>query len=390
LTPRLLILNAGSSSLKFAVYETAPGDLKLRLRGQIAGIGAQARAEAKDASGKPLPFASADAATHDAALVQLLAWLTQTGDGGALAGAGHRVVHGGTTLTVHCRVTPEIVEQLAALAPLAPHHQPHNIAAIRALAARMPDLPQVACFDTAFHATQPPQARRLALPRAFADKGIQRYGFHGLSYEYVVEKLRDIGGGAVPARLVVAHLGNGASMCALRDGRSIATTMGFSTLDGLVMGTRVGALDPGVILHLMRAEGMDPPEIEDLLYNKSGLLGLSGVSSDMKTLLASADPRAAEAVTHYCYRIGRELGSLTAALGGLDGLVFTGGIGENATSVRAAVCRGAAWLGLDLDDAANTGGGPVISTAESRIAAWVLATDEERVIARHTRRLLEL
>jgi acetate kinase len=391
MTSRILTLNAGSSSIKFAVYQAGRDELALMLRGQIAGIGTTPRLEAKDAQGQPLSFAAADALPdHRAALAHLLSWLNQTGNGSALAGAGHRVVHGGTAFTAHCRLTPEIIEYLAALEPLAPHHQPHNVAAIRALSAQLPALPQVACFDTAFHATQPPEARRLALPREFATKGLQRYGFHGLSYEYAVERLRELTGGTLPPRVVIAHLGNGASMCAVRDGRSIATTMGFSTLDGPVMGTRVGALDPGVILHLMRTEGYGLKEIEDLLYNRSGLLGLSGLSPDMKTLLATDEPSAKEAVTHYCYRIGRELGSLAAALGGLDALVFTGGIGENAAPVRAAVCRDRAWLGIHLDESANDAGEPRITTQGSRAAAWVLPTDEERVIAGHTRRLLEL
>jgi acetate kinase len=391
MTTRILTLNAGSSSLKFAVYEIAGDALTLQLRGQIAGIGTTPRLEAKDAQGQALAFAAIGAiGDHGAALAHLLDWLKQIGQSDGLAGAGHRVVHGGTDFTGHCRLTPAALAQLAALEPLAPHHQPHNVAAIRALAAQMPDLPQTACFDTAFHATQPPETRRLALPRELTAKGLQRYGFHGLSYEYVTQRLRELTGGAPRQRLVIAHLGNGASMCAVRDGRSIATTMGFSTLDGLIMATRIGALDPGVILHLMRTENYGLKELEDLLYNKSGLLGLSGLSPDMRTLLASADPAAREAVTQYCYRIGRELGSLAAALGGLDALVFTGGIGENAAPVRAAVCRDAAWLGIDLNAAANDAGGPLISTKTSRTAAWVVPTDEELIIAAHTRRLLEL
>jgi acetate kinase len=391
MTARLLTLNAGSSSVKFAVHEIAGDLLTLQLRGQIAGIGTTRRLAAKDAQGQALAFATVGAIDdHRAALALLLDWLKQTGHGDGLAGAGHRVVHGGTAFVEHCRLTPDAIAQLAALEPLAPHHQPHNVAAIRALAAQMPDLPQAACFDTAFHATQPPEARRLALPRELTAKGLQRYGFHGLSYEYVTKRLRELTGGELPQKLVIAHLGNGASMCAVRDGRSIATTMGFSTLDGLIMATRIGALDPGVILHLMRTENYGLKELEDLLYNKSGLLGLSGLSPDMRTLLASADPAAREAVTKYCYRIGRELGSLAAALGGLDALVFTGGIGENASSVRAAVCRDAGWLGIELDAAANDFGGPSITTKTSRTAAWVVPTDEELMIAAHTRRLLEL
>ena len=253
---------------------------------------------------------------------------------------GHRVVHGGSQFTHPLRIDDKAIEALAALNPLAPHHQPHNIAAIRAVAARLPRLPQIACFDTAFHATIPEEARRLPLPAEYEVRGIRRYGFHGLSYESIVAALPAVAG-ALPLRLIVAHLGNGASITAIKDGRSIATSMGFSTLDGLIMGTRSGAIDPGVLLHLMR-EGRSLAEIEDLLYNRAGLLGLSGISADMKTLLDSAAPAAAMAVSLYCYRINREIGSLAAALGGLDALVFTGGVGENAGPVRARVCRSAA------------------------------------------------
>jgi len=394
MSDRLLVLNAGSSSLKFGVYAIADDDdLALLSRGQIAGIGAKPRFAASDATGHGLEDAAGPLPaipTHAAALAFLLQWLKKTGNGASLAGAGHRVVHGGTAFAQHCRLTPAIVEQLAALEPLAPHHQPHNLAAIRSLSQLMPDVPQVACFDTAFHATQPPEARRLALPRDYEAQGLLRYGFHGLSYEFVAQRLRDLSDGHLPERLVIAHLGNGASMCALRGGRSIATTMGFSTLDGLVMGTRVGSLDPGAILHLLRSDGLKPKQLEDLLYNKSGLLGLSGISSDMKTLLASNDPHAREAVDQFCYAIVRHLGSLSAALGGLDALVFTGGIGENAAPIRARVCEGAAWLGLVYDPQANDAGGPAISHVKSAVSAWVIATDEERIIARHTRHLLGL
>ncbi len=386
----LLVLNAGSSSLKFAVYELAAADEKLLCRGQIAGIGREPRCSAADAGGAPLPFAATPAGDHAAALQHLLHWLAGQGHAAGLAGIGHRVVHGGTRLVAPCRITAAIIDQLAALEPLAPHHQPHNLAAILGLAAARPDLPQIACFDTAFHATQPAAGRRYALPQRYAEAGILRYGFHGLSYEYVADRLRELGEGSIPQRTVVAHLGNGASLCAIRDGRSIATTMGFSTLDGLIMATRCGSLDPGIILHLMRSEGAGLAELEDLLYNRSGLLGLSGISADMKALLASDDPRASEAVAQYCAQIGRHLGSLAAALGGLDALVFTGGVGENAAAVRGAICRDAAWLGLAFDEAANAAGAARISRPGSAVAAWILPTDEERVIARHARRLLEL
>ena len=395
MSDRLLVLNAGSSSLKFGVYEipAADADVLLICRGQIASIGSKPRFAAADAGGRPVegtlePLPAIP--THAAALTFLLGWLRESGQGVGFAGAGHRVVHGGTAFAAHCRLTADIIGRLAELESLAPHHQPHNLAAIRALVHQVPDLPQVACFDTAFHASQPAEARRTSLPRAYAEQGIVRYGFHGLSYEYVVQRLRDLSDGRLPERLVIAHLGNGASMCAIAAGRSVATTMGFSTLDGLVMGTRVGDLDPGIILHLLGSGGLKFKQLEDLLYNKSGLLGLSGISPDMKTLLASDDPHARDAVEQYCYSIIRHLGSLAAALGGLDGLVFTGGIGENAAPIRARVCEGAAWLGLVYDPHANSAGGPIISHVKSAVRAWVIATDEERVIARHTRQLLAL
>jgi acetate kinase len=268
-------------------------------------------------------------------------------------------------------------------------HQPHNLAAIKAVAQMAPELPQVACFDTAFHRAQPPLAQAFGLPRRYTEEGVRRYGFHGLSYEYVASVLPTMDRRAAKGRSVIAHLGNGASMCAMRTGRSVATTMSFTALDGLAMGTRCGAMDPGVLLYLIERHGMDGRVLEKLLYQESGLLGVSGISSDMRALLASSDPRATEAVDLFVYRIGRELGSLAAALGGLDALVFTGGIGENAVSIRARVCRGASWLGVELDEEANAKGGPCISRAGSRATAWVIPTNEELMIARHTRRLLE-
>jgi acetate kinase len=285
-------------------------------------------------------------------------------------------------------VTDEVLGALKALIPLAPLHQPHNLAAIEAVTRHAPHLPQVACFDTSFHRTQPPVAQAFALPRGYAEQGVRRYGFHGLSYEYIASALPGIDARAAAGRTVIAHLGNGASMCALKGGRSVASTMGFTAVDGLPMGTRCGALDPGVLLYLMDRHGMDARALEELLYQRSGLLGVSQISSDMRTLLASPDPRAAEAIDLFVYRVGRELGSLAAALGGLDALVFTGGIGENAAPIRARVCRDGAWLGLALDEEANEAGGPRISGDDSRVAAWVVATNEELMIARHTRRLL--
>jgi acetate kinase len=383
----LLVLNAGSSSMKFALFELRDRlEEAPLLSGQVAGIGRQASFAVCDAAGETL--ASGDAprpvATHADALALLLDWLPSAGAGIPLVAAGHRVVHGGRRRTAPALVTPALLAELEALCPLAPHHQPHNLAAIRGLAARSPDLPQVACFDTAFHAGQPELERRLALPAEYAERGLLRYGFHGISYESIVSTFIDKTSSPLPERLVVAHLGNGASMCALRGGHSVATTMGFSTLDGLPMGTRCGAIDPGALLYLMRAERLGEPELTDLLYNRSGLLGVSGLSGDMRVLLGSDDPRAAEAVALYCYRIARELGSLAAALEGLDGLVFTAGIGEHAAQVRTAVCRRARWLGIELDAAANDAHATCITTTRSAVPVWVLPADEERLIARRT------
>ena len=389
----ILVLNAGSSSLKFALFETAAAadaDPALRLRGQIEGIGHSARFDlesgAAGAAPAPLPPEEdiAGITDHDGALAVLLDWLDRAVATSRLVAAGHRVVHGGPENRGHARVTPALLDELAGYAPLAPHHQPHNVAAIRVVAERRPGLPQVACFDTAFHAGQPRAAVRLSLPREFWDKGLRRYGFHGLSYEYVTGALPDVSGDELPARLVIAHLGNGTSLCAVRNGRGVATTMCFSTLDGLVMGTRCGAIDPGALLYLMREEGLDEPTLTDLLYNRSGLLGVSGLSADMRTLLASDAPAAAEAVELFCYRIVREVGSLAAALGGIDALVFTAGIGARAAEVRRRVCTDSSWLGITLDEAANVRHGPRISTAASVVSVWVLPTDEELVIARHT------
>jgi acetate kinase len=432
---RLLILNAGSSSLKFALYDAGGATLANMLRGQIAGIGREATfgvsstvgpatplppAPSRKGRGNssfradefardekiPLPlregagggvreepsssFSTPDlSAVHDhkGAIAALIDWLDVTGHASALAGAGHRVVHGGGEFTTPVAIDAKTIERLASFERLAPHHQPHNVAAIRALAAHRPDLKQIACFDTGFHATMPAVATGLGLPRALEAEGMRRYGFHGLSYEYVMERLR--ADGRLPARLIVAHLGNGCSMCAIRDGRSIATTMGFSTLDGIAMATRSGAVDPGALIHLMR-QGMDADAIEDLLYNKSGLLGVSGISADMKTLLASDDPAARDAIEFFCYRIVREIGSLAAALGGCAAIAFTGGIGENAAPIRARIAEGLAWLGLALDAEANAANAREISTKGSQMRAYVVPTDEERVIARHTAALLGL
>lgn len=391
----VLVLNAGSSSLKFAVYragETLDRTDAL-LRGQIAGIGASPVFDAKVASGgaagEAVTLAVAELDTHRKAIEFALRWIGDNADGTTLAGVGHRVVHGGADRRAPALVTDQLMSELDALAPLAPHHQPHNLAAIRAISSTRPDLPQIACFDTAFHAGQPVVARRLPLPARLKSQGLQRYGFHGLSYEFINAEVPAYNGGRRPQRLIVAHLGNGASLCAIRDGRSIATSMGFSTLDGLLMGTRCGSIDPGVLLHLMREQGMDEKALSSLLYNESGLLGVSGLSGDMQVLLGSDEPGAAEAVELFCYTLVRGIGSMAAALGGIDALVFTGGIGEHAAPVRKTVCDQLAWLGVTFDDAANDAGRPLLTKAGSRVPVWVIPANEECVIARHTIRLVE-
>src|SRR5262249_27701813 len=325
---------------------------------------------------------------HSGAIEFLFGWGRGKLGEHRMVAAGHRVVHGGRKFTGPVLIDREVMTTLEAFVPLAPLHQPHNLGAIQAVAEHVPELPQVACFDTAFHRTQPAVAQAFALPRHYAEEGVLRYGFHGLSYGYIASVLPGADPRAAAGRTVVAHLGNGASLCAIKGGQSIATTMSFTALDGLPMGTRCGGLDPGVLLYLMDHHGMDVRALEKLLYQESGLLGVSRISSDMRTLLTSPDPRAAEALNLFVYRIGRELGSLAAALGGLDALVFTGGIGENAATIRARVCRDAAWLGLELDATANDAHGPRISGADSRVTAWVIPTNEELMIAQHTRRLL--
>jgi acetate kinase len=316
--------------------------------------------------------------------VYLVDFLQSHSGNDRLAAVGHRVVHGGVKYTQAVRVKPGLLAELSKLNPLAPLHQPHNLKPIEILARTRPDLPQVACFDTAFHRAQPEVAQAFALPPSITDRGVRRYGFHGLSYEYIAGVLPQLDAAAAGGRTVVAHLGNGSSMCAMVNGRSMASTMGFTAVDGLPMGTRCGNLDPGVILYLMDELGMDARAIEDLVYRKSGLLGVSGISSDMRTLLASSEPRARQAVELYTYRLGRELGSLAAAAGGLDAIVFTGGIGQHAPAIREALCRDAAWLGVELDAAANQSGGPRISAPSSKVSVWAMPTDEELVIARQT------
>jgi acetate kinase len=389
--PYLGVLNAGSSSIKFAVRTADPG-LALKFMGQVEAIGVAPRLELKDAHGAQVLEKTWQAAgfDHAAATQEIIAVIRAQLGTGAMAALGHRVVHGGTRHVAPERVDSAMLADLETLVPLAPLHQKHNLAPMRAIAAALPELPQVACFDTSFHATQPMIARSYALPRALADEGVLRYGFHGISYEFVSRRLREVAPQLAPGRVVIAHLGNGASLCAVHAGRSIATTMGFTAVDGLMMGTRCGSLDPGVLVYLMDQHKMGPREIEDLIYRRSGLLGVSGVSSDMRTLRGSAEPAAAAAIALFVYRVVREIGSMAAALGGLDGLVFTGGIGEHDVATRAEIVAGCAWLGLRLDPARNAAGKSGRISTDQSPEVWVIPTDEERMIAVHTAALLNL
>lgn len=389
----LLVINAGSSSIKFAVYQrdASSSQLVADAAGQIEGIGNQPNFKVKNNHGVILverKLSADEARDHTGAITIIRTWLQGYFAGGTLLAVGHRVVHGGQHYLAPVLIDAKILKDLENLIPLAPLHQPHNLSAIRAFQEIMPNLPQVACFDTAFHCTQPTVAQRFALPRHFFDEGVRHYGFHGLSYEYIASVLPTLEPSLADARIIVAHLGNGASLCAIHNGRSIATTMGFTPLDGLVMGTRCGSIDPGVLLYLMDHYGMEARAMEQLLYHQSGLLGVSGISSDMRTLLVSDDPCAKEAIELFVYRIGREIGSLAAALGGLDTLVFTAGIGEHSAAIRAKVCHQAKWLGLELDDSANETGSKRISSSNSKISVWILPTDENLVIAQYTLRLV--
>jgi len=381
----VLTLNAGSSSLKFALFRSGVEVL----RGQVSGIGTHPEAKAAR-DGQALDPPALHGTTHEEFLPGLLDWIGGHLNGAAIAAAGHRVVHGGTQFVQPVRITAAVMAALEALVPLAPLHQPHNLSAVRAVAKALPELPQVACFDTAFHSTMPEVATWLPLPRGLRDAGLRRYGFHGLSYEFIAGRLRELSPALSAGRVVVAHLGNGASLCAMQAGRSVETTMGFTALDGLMMATRCGSLDPGAMLYLMQSRGMSVQDVEDMLYHQSGLLGVSGISSDMRDLAASDDPRAREAVEVFVHRIVQCAGGLVAHLGGLDGVVFTAGIGEHDPALRAAVCAALSWLGLALDDAANAAGGTArISAAGSKVEAWVIPTDEEAVIARHAAAVLE-
>jgi acetate kinase len=382
----ILTVNAGSSSLKFSLFRD---DLTLLSHGAIEGIGGTPRFTAKGAEGGLLADMTwCKGRSFDYLLGRLLAWVEDHLAPEKLLAVGHRVVYGPPGHDGPALATPGMLAELDALVPLAPLHVPHNLAPIRLIAQSYPEIAQIACFDTAFHHGMPAVATRFALPADFAAAGVRRYGFHGLSYEFISRRLRDLSPSLAKGRVIACHLGSGASLCAMRDGRSVDTTMGFTALDGLVMGTRSGTLDPGVVLYMMQARGMTAAEIESVLYRKSGLLGVSGLSSDMRDLLASPDPRAAEAVDLFVYRIVREIGALTSVLGGLDCLVFSAGIGERSPEIRARVCAGLGWLGLELDGPANHEGGPMICTPESRVAAMVIPTDEEAMIALHCREAL--
>jgi acetate kinase len=386
----IAVVNAGSSSVKFGFYDSE-GDEPLLLRGQVEQIGVSPTLTASDGDGNELVELNwpAEGFGHAQAMGAILEVAReQLPEGSTVNGVGHRVVHGGTRFAAPVEVTPDIIAELEKLSPLAPLHQPHNLGPIKGIAQNAPHIRQVACFDTAFHQTQPHLAQAIALPRELSDAGVRRYGFHGLSYDFVSARLREIAPEHADKRIIIAHLGNGASLCAINDGRSVATTMGFTAVEGLMMGTRCGAIDPGVLIYLMDEHGMDARGLESLVYKKCGLLGVSGISSDMRTLRASDDPRASEAIDLFIYRIVREIGSLSAALGGLDGLVFTGGIGQRDAKTRREVAAGCAWLGAELDEARNGGEEGLISTDGSKLPMWVVRTDEERVIARQTAAVL--
>ncbi len=382
---QIAVINAGSSSIKFAIFND-DADQSLLFRGQVENIGVGPRLKVEDSDGGTLLEREwgANALDHRSATNIILDTSRTLLGGEAVEGVGHRVVHGGTNFNAPAIVTRDVLASLKTLCPLAPLHQPHNLAPIEAIMSAAPNMMQVACFDTAFHQTQSHIAQAFALPIEFADEGIRRYGFHGLSYEFVSSRLRAITPDHAHKRIIIAHLGNGASLCALDRGRSVATTMGFTAVEGLMMGTRCGSIDPGVLIYLMDERGLDARGIEELIYKKSGLLGVSGFSSDMKTLRESDDPRAREAIDLFIYRIVREIGSLAAALGGVDGLVFTGGIGQRDARTRTEVVAGCGWLGAAIDEDANRLGEGRIDGDSSKIPIWVVQTDEERVIARHT------
>ncbi len=388
----VVVLNAGSSSVKFSVFEPTDGDLEPIAKGQIEGIISAPRFLAKDSGGAVLAETEWEAVpadeAHGKAFDALGAWLREYTAGTKLWAVGHRVVLGGPKYAASVLINETVLADLEALVPLMPLHQPHNLKPIRAIATKRPGLPQIACFDTAFHRGHPSVADRFGLPDELYQNGVRRYGFHGLSYEYIARRLKVLAPEIAEGRVVVAHLGSGASMCAIKGGKSLDTTMGFSALDGLPMGTRCGRLDPGVLLYLMREKRMDLDGIENLLYKESGLLGISGISNDLRDLLASPERRASEAIDYFVYRIDQEFGAMAAALRGLDALVFTAGIGENSPEIRRRVCQDGAWLGITLDEEANKANRHRISRPGTSPEVWVIPTDEERMIALHTLRLV--
>jgi acetate kinase len=388
------VINSGSSSIKFSLFDQdEPKLLRLICRGQVDGIGGKPVFRVSNAGGEHIEekrWQADDGPVHEQLLDFLVAWIGKFRHslGLALLGVGHRVVHGGSIYSKPVIVDDPTLAALERFSPLAPLHQPHNLETIRTIQKLSPATPQVACFDTAFHATIPPVAQRYGLPHQLSEEGVRRYGFHGLSYEYVSKRLAKIAPEVARGRVIIAHLGSGASMCALKDGRSVASTMGFSAMDGLIMGTRPGNLDPGVLFYLIEEKGYSLDELSDLLYRRSGLLGMSAISNDMRVLLRSEKQQAKEAIATFVYRLQRELGSLTAALGGLDALVFTAGIGENSPEIRELSAESASWLGVDLDRSANLRGDTRISTTGSRVSVWVIPTNEELMIAMHTRDVL--
>ncbi len=390
MTPHLLTLNAGSSSLKFALFEAEGKSPGLLAKGQVEALGASPHLILCSDAGDKLEDRAAPksaAHAHESALQHILETLKAHIPAMSVEAVGHRVVHGGPRYAEPLRITREVIAELKEFIPLAPLHQPHNLSGIEAAQRSFPDAMQIACFDTAFHRAHPWANDTFALPRVYYEKGVRRYGFHGLSYEYVADKLKEAAPDAAAGRAVIAHLGAGASMCGIKNGRSVASTMGFSPLDGLPMGTRCGQLDPGVVLYLLDHEGMTSKEIADMLYKESGLKGLSGLSGDMRELEAAGTPEAEQAIDYFVFRVRRQLGGLAAALGGLDAMVFCGGIGENSARIRSRICEDLHWIGLDVDEARNARGETLISTATSRAKILVIKTDEEAMIAKHTMEL---
>lgn len=389
----LLVLNAGSSSLKFCVYHKHETEQwHLESRGQIEGIGTSPKLSVKNSQGEKIAEEKLPASIKDGrnAIDHLGNWLRSTYADARLLGVGHRVVHGGAKYAKPIIVTKEVLDDLHGLIPLAPLHQPYNLAAIEALYERRADVPQVACFDTSFHRGHSAVVELVPLPANLRKEGLQRYGFHGLSYEYIASILPKVTPEIANGRVIVAHLGSGASLCALKNGKSVDTTMSFTAVDGICMGTRPGAIDPGVVLYLFQQLKMSVKEVEDILYKKSGLLGISGISNDMRDLLGKDEPEARLAVDYFIYRVAKEVGALTSVLGGIDGLVFTAGIGENSAEIRQRICESCSWLGVELDAKANLSNGPRISASTSKVSTWVIPTNEELMIARHTGVLLGL